>query len=1009
MNVIGIPSIDIRKNAEGADSQEVVTGSPVTFDIVVTNTGDVDLTGVMVADPLAPDCDTEIALLVSGEEVAYQCTVESVSEDFTNIATVTGTAPDGQEVTDEDPSSVDVAEPSLSIEKATNGEDADVETGPEIPVGDPVTWTYVVSNTGNVPLSSIVVTDDQVGQICTIETLAAGASSSCEATGTAVAGQYANMGTATTSYGGQDLSASDPSHYFGIEPSLSIEKATNGEDADVETGPEIPVGDPVTWTYVVSNTGNVPLSSIVVTDDQVGQICTIETLAAGASSSCEATGTAVAGQYANMGTATTSYGGQDLSASDPSHYFGIEPSLSIEKATNGEDADVETGPEIPVGDPVTWTYVVSNTGNVPLSSIVVTDDQVGQICTIETLAAGASSSCEATGTAVAGQYANMGTATTSYGGQDLSASDPSHYFGIEPSLSIEKATNGEDADVETGPEIPVGDPVTWTYVVSNTGNVPLSSIVVTDDQVGQICTIETLAAGASSSCEATGTAVAGQYANMGTATTSYGGQDLSASDPSHYFGIEPSLSIEKATNGEDADVETGPEIPVGDPVTWTYVVSNTGNVPLSSIVVTDDQVGQICTIETLAAGASSSCEATGTAVAGQYANMGTATTSYGGQDLSASDPSHYFGIEPSLSIEKATNGEDADVETGPEIPVGDPVTWTYVVSNTGNVPLSSIVVTDDQVGQICTIETLAAGASSSCEATGTAVAGQYANMGTATTSYGGQDLSASDPSHYFGIEPSLSIEKATNGEDADVETGPEIPVGDPVTWTYVVSNTGNVPLSSIVVTDDQVGQICTIETLAAGASSSCEATGTAVAGQYANMGTATTSYGGQDLSASDPSHYFGVVADGCTLTQGYWSTHSEFGPSLYDATWAALPQGASTPFFTTGQTYYEMLTMSVAGGNAYVILAQQYIAAQLNMLNEAAAPPALAGEADAMAAAEALLVAYATQVDIPKGIGKDKNPDRDLALAIAAHLDAYNNGLIGPGHCDDTTEEPAPQ
>ena len=49
----------------------------------------------------------------------------------------------------------------------------------------------------------------------------------------------------------------------------------------------------------------------------------------------------------------------------------------------------------------------------------------------------------------------------------------------------------------------------------------------------------------------------------------------------------------------------------------------------------------------------------------------------------------------------------------------------------------------------------------------------------------------------------IHIEKSTNGQDADAAPGPTITVGGPVQWTYKVTNTGEVALSSIQVTDDQ--------------------------------------------------------------------------------------------------------------------------------------------------------------------------------------------------------------
>jgi hypothetical protein len=194
---------------------------------------------------------------------------------------------------------------------------------------------------------------------------------------------------------------------------------------------------------------------------------------------------------------------------------------------------------------------------------------------------------------------------------------------------------------------------------------------------------------------------------------------------------------------------------VNGAVTWTYVVTNTGDLPLHNVVVTDDVLGEICTIGDLAVGGNASCTATGTAAAGQYANLGTAC----GLDpidtqICDTDPSHYIGRTPAIHIEKATNGEDADDPTGPVITVGDTVTWTYVVTNTGDLALHNVVVTDDVLGEICTIGDLAIGGNATCTATGTSQEGQYANIGTTCgLDPIGTEVCDTDPSHYVGIPP----------------------------------------------------------------------------------------------------------------------------------------------------------------------------------------------------------------------------------------------------------------
>ena len=117
--------------------------------------------------------------------------------------------------------------------------------------------------------------------------------------------------------------------------------------------------------------------------------------------------------------------------------------------------------------------------------------------------------------------------------------------------------------------------------------------------------------------------------------------------------------------------------------------------------------------------------------------------------------------------------------------------------------------------------------------------------------------------------PDISIEKLTNGENADDAPGPHIPIGDPVEWTYEVQNTGNVTLTGITVVDDNGTPgdsadditICSGITLDPGDSSTFTASGTAVAGQYGNIATATGDYDGHTYSDTDPSHYYGFIPD----------------------------------------------------------------------------------------------------------------------------------------------------
>ncbi|HEY3052786.1 MAG TPA: GEVED domain-containing protein, partial [Thermoanaerobaculia bacterium] len=220
-----------------------------------------------------------------------------------------------------------LAQPSVTIVKSTNGQDANAPPGPVVTVGSTVTWTYVITNSGGRDLINVAVTDDQIGAVsCPATTLPAGTSMTCTATGTAAAGQYTNIGTVNADeMGGGPVTASDSSHYFGQPAGLiTLVKATNGQDANLPPGPSIAVGAAVNWTYVVTNAGSQSITNVAVTDDQgVVVTCPQNTLAASQSMTCTASGTAIAGQYSNIGTATATHPTfGTIVASDPSHYFG---------------------------------------------------------------------------------------------------------------------------------------------------------------------------------------------------------------------------------------------------------------------------------------------------------------------------------------------------------------------------------------------------------------------------------------------------------------------------------------------------------------------------------------------------------------------------------------------------------------------------------------------------------------------------------------------------------------
>ncbi|MFN8454878.1 MAG: hypothetical protein U0401_09460 [Anaerolineae bacterium] len=152
---------------------------------------------------------------------------------------------------------------------------------------------------------------------------------------------------------------------------------------------------------------------------------------------------------------------------------------------------------------------------------------------------------------------------------------------------------------------------------------------------------------------------------------------------------------------------------------------------------------------------------------------------------SANGQVRFFAPNPRIQVKKATNGFDADNPNNdriPQIKPDDLVTWDYVVTNIGNVPLANVTLVDDQLALQGVSPTFKGGdtnsdnildldeswiyqatgiaedlANSNWPATPCGVGGvkspTYTNLATATGQYLQTTVTDDDPSHYCSPPP----------------------------------------------------------------------------------------------------------------------------------------------------------------------------------------------------------------------------------------------------------------
>ena len=327
--------------------------------------------------------------------------------------------------------------------------------------------------------------------------------------------------------------------------------------------------------------------------------------------------------------------------------------------------------------------------------------------------------------------------------------------------------------------------------------------------------------------------------------------------PAPALDVEKYVSVNDQATWHDADTPTGPETNTGNDVYFEFIITNIGNVELSNLELDDDiydfstvtivsverndvtytdydaSSGDILFDDTLDTGDTYKVIIGPVpAMAGEQTDTATANAEYDTDPLSDADDANYFGttglitVKKYVSVDDQATWDDADTPLGSWTETGNDVYFKFVIANIGNVPLSSVTLSDsDYSFDTYTPSTTEAYTLSADDIVFddpleesesytviigpvTSLEGQQTNTAEADGTYNDDTYCDMDDANYFGItllidvEKYVSVDEQANWFDADDPTGPSALIGADVYFKFVIKNTGNTPLADVRLEDN---------------------------------------------------------------------------------------------------------------------------------------------------------------------------------------------------------------
>lgn len=755
-------AINLKKDVDRSKIENAKPGDLLKYSFRIKNAGRLTLHDITLTDTLpvrnltidwkaSTDSSTDEGVLAPGEAVTASASYELAINDIiagevVNTASASGLDPKDNKVSDKDDTKTTLdAEASISLSKKA---DPNKMTDPS--AGDIISYEFVITNTGNTPLSNIAFQDDHelIDLIWNKELagteLGAGekveGSASYRLSQTDIdAGAVVNKASVTAvSVNGKTVSdQAEDTTIIDTAPGILLKKTT---PSAVLT--DVRAGDTVIWNFELKNTGRNTLKNVQITDHLAGvgeitydwkgssdsgtgkgQLSPGETVTATAAYTLtaediiakEVTNTATGKGTDPNGTEVTS----DASAKVKIKY---DPELKIEKTADTLDY---TGAK--AGDVITYTLSLTNVGNVDLTDVELVDlkegvtvkeyswpTQEGFLAAGETVTASAEyvlTQDDIDVTVLENEASGKGKAPD---GTWVSARIPNIIIKeLHPEITLVK-----DVDINEIAEAKAGDVLAYKVTVTNTGDDTLHNVTLTDSMEEVLSDIEydreteTLAPLESFVMTAKYT-ITQEDINKGIVinTAKVTAKDPEDTEVSSNDEAETKLGqiascavTKKASVTKISSAEAKP----GFEIRYDFTASNTGNSTLADVTFTDEMLEAAETAITW------DWTDEGILLPGQTIN-GHAVYTLTQDDISAGkvlnivvmnakdpkgNPVEPARAEADTIVEKTASHsivKTVDKELIDKARAGDAISYTMVYSNTGNVVLKDVSFADEML------------------------------------------------------------------------------------------------------------------------------------------------------------------------------------------------------------------------------------------------------------------------------------------------------------------------